>query len=68
MDVNGFHFSQKKKLMVSNGESEVTINLRLHDLALGRIPFDLWLYVFAYVASYATCLFLEISRQAGHIC
>lgn len=45
-DVNGFHFSPKKdRPMVSTAESEVTINLPLHDLALGRVSFDFWLFL-----------------------
>ena len=31
--------------MVSTSESEVTINLPLHDLALGRVSFDFWLFL-----------------------
>ena len=57
----------KKKLMVSTGESEVTINLRLQDLALGRIPFALWLFLRKWPHT-THVFFLEISRQAGHIC
>ena len=31
--------------MVSTSESDVTINLPLHDLALGRVSFDFWLFL-----------------------
>lgn len=31
--------------MVSTAESKVTINLPLHDLALGRVSFDFWLFL-----------------------
>ena len=31
--------------MVSTSESDVTINLPLHDLALGRVSFDSWLFL-----------------------
>ena len=45
-DVNEFHFSPKKdRPMVFTAESEVTINLTLHDLALGRVSFDFWLFL-----------------------